>query len=433
MAEILIPSLPDPTGNAGNTLGRRVLVMAPFGRDAAEVCRVLIDSGIYAVACEDMATLCREVRNGAAAAVLAEEALDGEGRTLLSATLANESAWSDFPLLVMTSRSRDERDEWDVLRGIEGTAYMSLLERPLHLATLVSAVRTAIHARDRQYQVRDALDLRDRAEKRLRDLNRTLERRVRERTADLEARNRELQNFAYVASHDLREPLRKIQTFAGLVQMEEGDKLGADSLLFLERMSAAALRMDGLLQDLLTFSRVATHGVPATAVRLNEVLADVLGDYELAIRDACADVQVDAEVTIEADRPQIRQLLTNLIGNAFKFRRPDASMRLRIRAQVVDDPRNELLEAPGPVCRITVEDDGVGFHPRFARRIFEPFERLHGHGAYEGTGMGLAICQRIVQLHRGMIRADSSPGEGSTFEILLPVTQPRLPDVEEAE
>lgn len=425
MPEIPIKPIPDPISNSGDALGRRVLVLAPFGRDAAEVCRVLFDSGVHAVACADMAAVCREIRNGAAAALVAEEALNGDARARLSSTLAEESTWSDFPVLVMTSRSRDGGDEWEVLRGIEGTAYLSLLERPLHMTTLVSAVRTSIHARERQYQVRDALAAREKAEKKLRDLNRTLERRVRERTADLEARNRELQNFAYVASHDLREPLRKIQTFAGLVQQEAGDELSDETLLFIERMSAAAVRMDGLLHDLLVFSRVATHSTPATPVRLDEVVADVLKDYELTIQDSGAEVEVDADVTIEADPPQLRQLLTNLIGNAFKFRRTESPTRLRIHAQVVSEENDAVPEAAGPVCRITVEDEGLGFHPKFARRIFEPFERLHDQGSYEGTGMGLAICQRIVQLHRGTIRAESTPGEGSRFIILLPVKQKR--------
>ena len=423
MPEIPINPVPDPIGNNGDALGRRVLVLAPFGRDAAEICHLLSNSGVHGLACADMAAVCREIQNGAAAVVLAEEALNAESRARLSSTLAEESTWSDFPVLVMTSRSRDDGNEWQVLRGIEGTAYLTLLERPLHTATLVSAVRTAIHARERQYEVRDALSAREKAEQGLRDLNRTLEHRVQERTADLEARNRELQNFAHVASHDLREPLRKIQTFAGLVQEEAGDKLSEDTLLFLERMSAAAVRMDGLLHDLLAFSRVATHIAPSTPVRLDEIVTDVLKDYELTIQNTAAEVVVDADVTIEADRPQLRQLLANLIGNAFKFRHAESAARIRIHARVDSEDNEALPEAPGPVCRISVEDEGVGFDPKFARRIFEPYERLHGQGSYEGTGMGLAICQRIVQLHGGTIHAESTPGEGSRFVILLPVNQ----------
>lgn len=147
------------------------------------------------------------------------------------------------------------------------------------------------------------------------------------------------------------------------------------------------------------------------------MVEDVLGDYELTIREAEAEVDVQADVTLEADGSQLRQLMTHLIGNALKYRREDVSPSVRISATLIHD---EQVLADGPACRITVEDNGIGFEEKYLDRIFEPFQRLHGREAYEGPGMGLALCRRIVERHRGIITAESTPGQGSRFIVLLP-------------
>lgn len=269
--------------------------------------------------------------------------------------------------------------------------------------------------------------LREREEQ-LRELNQTLERRVADRTADLGERNKELQTFAYVASHDLREPLRKIQSFGEMLAEEAGAHLGDDARHFLERMRSAAGRMDGLLSDLLAFSRVATQTTPFEDAHVGEVVADVLADYELVIRETGAEVDVDADVTVQADVHQLRQLLTNLVGNAFKYRHDDRAPHLRISAALVPGAEHTLDEPDGPACRIVVEDNGIGFEATYSETIFEPFQRLHGQGVYEGTGMGLAICRRIVQRHRGRIVAESALGEGSQFIVHLPARQTAGPE-----
>lgn len=257
-------------------------------------------------------------------------------------------------------------------------------------------------------------------EKALRELNATLERRVEERTAALEKRNRELQSFAYVASHDLREPLRKIQTFAGLMQADHGAQLSGEALLFLERMQSAAARMQQLLDDLLAYSRVATRPQPFVRARLQNILDDVCSDLDIAIAQAGAHIETDADVYLDADPSQLRQLLNNLILNAIKFRKDDAPPRIRVTASV---ERDGAEGSAGAVCRIAVEDNGIGFDPKYAERIFEPFQRLHGRSAYAGSGMGLAIVQRIVERHCGRVEAESTPGEGSRFIVRLPVRQ----------
>lgn len=252
------------------------------------------------------------------------------------------------------------------------------------------------------------------AEAAVRKLNRTLERRVAERTADLEERNTELQHFAYIASHDLREPLRKIRTFGDLLLEETDGRLSSEGRFFVERMRSAATRMDGLLTDLLTFSQIAMHPRPFSPVRVSEVIAKVLEDYDLMITELDVEVDVQADGVIDADEAQVRQLVSNLVDNALKFRRRGVRPHIRIRAE---------SDASGGICRIRVEDNGIGIDAHHLVRIFEPFERLHPRGEYEGTGMGLAVCRRIAQRHRGEIAAESVPGEGSRFVVTLPTSR----------
>lgn len=249
-------------------------------------------------------------------------------------------------------------------------------------------------------------------ERELRELNDTLERRVAIRTTELEARNRELQQFAYVASHDMQEPLRKIQTFADLTNTDFGDQLGEEGRFYLERIGRAAERMSQLLSDMLTFSHVATRHQPFTWTSIETVMTEVLTDLDLAIAQAGATVEVRADTSIQADVNQIRQLLNHLVLNAIKFRREGVSPHVRISATIA-----------GGICHLEVSDNGIGFEKKYAERIFEPFERLHGRTAFPGTGMGLAIVKRIVERHRGKISVESKPGQGTRFIIDLPVRQ----------
>ncbi len=256
----------------------------------------------------------------------------------------------------------------------------------------------------------------------LRELNARLEQRVAERTAELEQRNHELQQFAFVASHDLQEPLRKLQTFTDMFRQEFAGQLGEEAHFYLDRIGNAANRMSHLLNDLLTFSRVITQSHPFAPVRLREVVDVVLDDVDMAVCDTAADISIAGDADMEADIAQVRQLLTQLLLNAMKFRRQGVAPAIRVSIEDVEGA--DLGEPERRFCRIVVEDNGIGFEPRYADRIFEPFERLHGRAAYPGTGMGLAICRRIVERHGGLIRAEGFPDEGSRFTVLLPLNQP---------
>ncbi len=248
------------------------------------------------------------------------------------------------------------------------------------------------------------------------------EERLRVYASALAQNNRELQDFAFVASHDLQEPLRKIASFGDRLRASSADVLGSESLDYLERMQNAAQRMQTLINDLLDFSRVATRAQPFVSSDLNVIAKEVMSDLETRVEQTSGRVEIGQLPTLEADPVQMRQLLQNLIANALKFHRRDVGPSVRVTA-------NRLpASAGGPMnqqcVQILVEDNGIGFDVKFIDRIFTPFQRLHARHEFEGTGMGLAICRKISERHHGSITATSTPGRGSTFIVTLPFHQP---------
>ena len=226
----------------------------------------------------------------------------------------------------------------------------------------------------------------------------------------LEQSNRELEDFAYVASHDLQEPLRKIQAFGDRLQAKYKAELPEQAQDYIGRMQSAAKRMQVLINDLLAFSRVTTKAQPFVPVDLDHVAREVAHDLEIRTHEVGAHVEIGALPSLDADPLQMRQLLQNLISNALKFRREGVPPLVTVNGGV-----------DGDRAQIVVVDNGIGFEEKYAERIFTMFERLHGRGTYEGTGIGLAICRKIVERHGGEIVAHSAPGVGSTFTVTLPV------------
>ncbi len=245
---------------------------------------------------------------------------------------------------------------------------------------------------------------------------------VKDYAASLERSNRELQDFAYVASHDLQEPLRKIEVFGDRLRAKCADVLSDDGRMYLERMQSAASRMRALINAMLSYSRITTKAQPFALTDMTSVLEGVLSDLQVAIERSGARIEVGFLPTIEADVTQIRQLLQNLIGNALKFRKQDVPPAISITAELAADATNAPSTGgpDGNWCRISITDNGIGFEQTHADRIFNMFERLRGRAEYEGTGIGLATCRKIVERHGGSIDAKSAPGEGSTFLISLP-------------
>jgi PAS domain S-box-containing protein len=242
----------------------------------------------------------------------------------------------------------------------------------------------------------------------------------------LERSNRELQDFAYVASHDLQEPLRKIVVFGERLKEKNAEKFDPESKDYLERMQSAAGRMQTLINSLLTFSRVTTKAQPFAPVNLAEIAAAVVDDLEGRIELVKGRVELGSLPVIDAEPVQMRQLLQNLIGNALKFRRPEEPPVVKVEAQIFPDPKAPEKQ----LCRLTVSDNCIGFDEKYLDRIFNVFQRLHTRNEYEGTGMGLAIVKKIAVYHGGEVTAKSKPGEGSTFIMTIPASHPKNPQDE---
>ena len=232
---------------------------------------------------------------------------------------------------------------------------------------------------------------------------------------ELERSNAELQDFASIASHDLQEPLRKVIAFGDHLKEHSGDNLDEMGRDFLTRMQNAAQRMAVLIEALFQYSRVGARTEPFQPVDMLAVVFGVVADMGERIAKSHAQIEVAAMPQVMADPVQVRQLLQNLVANALKFQRPGTSPHLVIEGRTIPARRDD--------CEISVRDNGIGFDEKYLERIFRPFQRLHGRSEYEGSGMGLAICRKVVARHGGTITARSRPGEGSTFVVTLPAVK----------
>jgi PAS domain S-box-containing protein len=247
--------------------------------------------------------------------------------------------------------------------------------------------------------------LRDEIKKRL-----SVEKKLREYGEELKRSNKELEEFAYVSSHDLQEPLRKIRAFGDLLVEEYANKLG-DGKEYLDRISSSAARMSTLIEDLLTFSRVTTKPAVPKPINLNEILESTVSDLHDRIEKEKGVVDIQSDLpTVKADETHMRQLFQNLISNALKFHQPEVAPFVRISASVDEDEYT-----------ITVTDNGIGIDPKYADKIFAVFQRLNSKYAYEGTGIGLAVCKKIVERYGGTIQVKSQVGVGTSFIITLPL------------
>jgi len=241
------------------------------------------------------------------------------------------------------------------------------------------------------------------------DINqrKAMEQALKDYNQRLEQSNRELEQFATIASHDLQEPLRKIMVFSEMLK----DTISPEGADYLNRLQASVKRMQSLITDLLCLSRVNRKGQPFRVLDLNNVLHMVLDDLNMMLLDTKGQVLIKPLGTVEADEGQIRQLLQNLIGNALKYHRDQVPPVVNIYGQLIED---------GRVYQIVIEDNGIGIQEEYFSRIFEPFQRLHGLSLYPGTGMGLTICKKIVERHKGSISLTSQLGQGSQFRITIP-------------
>ena len=235
------------------------------------------------------------------------------------------------------------------------------------------------------------------------------EERLRASAAELERSNRELEQFAYVASHDLQEPLRMVASYTQLLARRYRGKLDADADEFISFAVDGARRMQELINDLLTYSRVGSRALELGSVEAGRAVDRVIGDLGGAIIDSHASVARDELPTVQADATQLEQLFQNLIANGIKFRRPNVRPEVHVTARRISDGW----------C-FAVRDNGIGIEQQYLDRIFVLFQRLHSRAEYPGTGIGLAICKKIVERHGGVMTVQSEPGQGTTFEFTLP-------------
>lgn len=400
---------------------RRVLILAPQGKDAVLAANVLRRDGLGSRKCDDLMALCDEWKRGAGALLMAEEALQIRELPVLAESLSRQPAWSDVPIIVLT-RIHDHQANLRLLQAFTPTSNVTLLERPLSALTLVTTVQTALRMRQRQYQVRDLIEQQKSVTEALRasqdevlKLNAELEQRVVQRTAELRAANSELEAFCYSVSHDLRAPLRAIDGFALSVLEHCDGTLDDTARDYLARARAAARRMQQLINDLLSLSRLSRAQMSPERVDLSSIAQSVARELQQREPErGGVEFKIAPNLRVKGDAALLRIALENLLGNAWKFtgKRKHAII--------------EFFAQPGESTPVfVVRDNGAGFDMAYASKLFVPFQRLHTSHDFPGSGIGLATVQRIIRRHGGEVWAEAVSGKGASIYFTVSTARER--------
>jgi len=315
-----------------------------------------------------------------------------------------------------------------VMNGVMQTFYFDFTYQPIRDANgeVYGILDMAIDV-TAQIESRQMLE---KSEEKYRQLASELENRIQKRTNELRKANHELtisnsnlQQFAYAASHDMQEPLRKIQSFSSRLQTRYEDILDESGVFMLNRMQDAGKRMSLMIDDLLAYSRLSTRDGEFSHVNMNKVVADVISDLEIVIQEAGARVVTEDLIPVWGNPRQLSQLIQNIVSNAIKYRAEDVKPVIHIRSSRVYQTDSEIssdLSSDQDYIKIEIQDNGIGFNMANLDRIFQMFQRLHGRSEYSGSGIGLALCRKVVQNHNGHLTAISEEGKGATFIIYLP-------------
>ena len=363
----------------------RVIILAPIGRDAALLANTLEASEIDHAIATDANALLALLAEGAGGAILADEALPESAIKALAAWVSELPTWSDPPFIVLTSSGIPTRETHHRAQELQALGNLTLIERPVRPDTIRLAARSALRARMRQYEVRN-------------------------RQEALIQANADLEQFARAASHDLREPLRSIGVSSDLLARDYANNVDDRARELLRLIRGGVARMDALLSDLLSYALASSiteeELPPVPALRSVEVAVENLG---AAIRESGANITIGELPAIRVRESHLAQVFQNLLGNAIKYRRDDQAPAIEVLARRVDS-----------YWYFTIVDNGIGIPKPYQESIFGIFKRLHTRSKYSGTGMGLAICKRIVERYRGNIWVESEPGQGSRFTFSIP-------------
>lgn len=333
-----------------------------------------------------------------------------------------------IPIIFITANNYGEEN---VFKGYR-TGAVDYIYKPVNPALLRAKVAVFVDLYRKNYQLLAQ-------EQKLKAINRSLEIEINERRASeemvkqlnqqlmqnihlLETANRELDRFAFMASHDLQEPLRKIRTFGDLLALKFREQLDNEAKGYINRIQNAAERMQTLIKDILAFSRVSDEKENFIRCDLNQIVQEVLTDLDGAVQEKQATINMEVLPVIDVNPGLIRPLFFNLIGNALKYSRKDVLPVIHIR-NIQQTVAARAAQQNPVYCRIAIEDNGIGFDQTYADQVFDMFRRLHVNKDYEGTGIGLALCKKIVEKHHGFISAESQPNIGSVFTVTLPVEQ----------
>jgi signal transduction histidine kinase len=387
----------------------RLLLLAPTPKDATLSRSIITGSGIRCDVVSNLASLYQEVKKGCAVVMLPEESVEIDADDYLFVRfLESQPAWSDLPVIVMTKGGADSAI---ATRALTKLGNVVLLERPVRVNTLISTVRVALRARLRQYEIKNLLEQHEASESVLREKGELL----MDQAERLFRSNKELEQFAYVTSHDLQEPLRKISTFAQLLSERYHSQLDDDGKRYLDILTTSANRMTSLIRDLLSYARLSGKELTAEPVGLNVPLASVLTDLDMLIQEKKAKIEIGPMPTVIANSTRLHHVFLNLINNAIKFQKQGNPV-VRVSAKEVDG-----------FAEIMISDNGIGIEPKYFQQIFQVFQRLHVRSKYEGNGIGLAICKKIIEQHKGRIWVESAPGAGATFHFTLPLASTPSP------
>jgi len=337
--------------------------------------------------------------------------------------LSGNQRTKDIPVIFLSALNTEKKY---IFKGYE-TGAVEYITKPVDSDLLILKVKTFIKIYEQQNELKAIKDLLSKEIKIRKEAQDNLEIKIAERTKELvqkneelELRNHELQQFSWVVSHDLNEPIRKIQIFIKIIKdlyLKTDDK----AIDYVDRTVKSAERMQTLITDLLAYSRLSAQVKPEKT-DLNEVLQEVLSDFDYLIESKDATVKTTELPTVDSIPSQMRQVFQNLIGNAIKFSGHDQKPLIEISSEIIADKSIDSPTSPdGKFCRITVKDNGIGFDEMYLDRIFIIFQSLNDRQSYEGTGIGLAIAKKIIDKHNGLITAKSQPGEGASFIIVLPL------------